>query len=130
MALNYPDLFIDLANTLLREAHANGGATLDPVGKGTPATGYMVGGLVPSLVLYNGSDYDSERLAGWIADNWTMGEYVGSWRDNDTGYIHIDIVTHVRDYDFAIRLGKSREEIAIWDVSNETEIRLANIGTV
>ena len=121
MALAYSSLFIDLAARLITDARRNGGATLDPITMSAPHSGYMVGGLVPSLVT---DAPKPSAVADWIADSWAMGEYVGSWLDPETGLMHFDISTHVRDRDLAIALGERRQEIAIFDLNTMSDIRL------
>lgn len=50
--------------------------------------------------------------------------YVGTWYDSDTDELYLDISTNVHDKKEAMRIGKERNEIAIWDVEAADEIRL------
>jgi hypothetical protein len=52
------------------------------------------------------------------------GQFVGWWRDNDTGRVYVDIVSIVEDREVAEDLGRRYGQIAIWDFKNQSEIRL------
>lgn len=74
----------------------------------TPSKGYWVGAGEYSL--------DDIELDGTAI--------FGVWRDNLTDTQYIDRVVYTEDLDYAIELGKSHEQLAIWDIANNKEIRL------
>lgn len=73
-----------------------------------PETGYWVGAGVYSL---DDIELDGTTIFGLWTDQWTNTQY-------------IDRVVYADDLDYAIELGKSHEELAIWDITNNKEIRL------
>lgn len=81
-----------------------------------PTDGYMIGGLVPSLI-----NPTASQIAEFVLSN--SAAYVGFWRDSD-GTVYIDAVTHTPSERFARRLSELRNEIAYWDVSNSQEVRI------
>jgi len=96
-----------------------------------PKSGYMVGGYVPSLVLAGPYEYRVYHTTdAWLTRNWHffsegLGEYfAGVWTDQETGKIYIDISRNIESLDEAIAVGLNFNEIAIWDVENNREIRL------
>ena len=124
MALAYSDLFTDIARRIVWETMANGGATLNPITGGEPASGYMVGGIAPSLTFAPGTIPGRmiSELIQYIATNWTHGSFVGGWQDPDTFEYHFDISDRIDDRDFAIELGNRRGEIAIYDLAGKDSV--------
>lgn len=88
--------------------------------------GYVVGGDVEGLKLPKDSRVigSVEAIAAWIDK--TRSPYVGSWVDYDT--IYVDGCDVVIDRDEAIALGKERNQIAIWDLANNEELRIKDVG--
>lgn len=89
-----------------------------------PEYGYYVGGRFPSFVVDSVEDIDRGELAWWVGSH--EADYYGVWRDVKTGKVYFDGVDHVSGLGHALRLAASREEIAIWDIKNGQEIRLAD----
>ena len=52
------------------------------------------------------------------------GQYVGVWTNPESGVTYYDRSVWVAELDNAIALGKSHEQLAIWDIANEKEIWL------
>ena len=52
------------------------------------------------------------------------GQYVGWWRDGDSGILYYDLVLIVYDEEEAIRMGEKRGEKAIYSFADSREIRL------
>jgi len=48
----------------------------------------------------------------------------GVWTDTESGKVYVDFVEHVIGREDAIKRAREREEIAIWDLFNEREIRV------
>jgi hypothetical protein len=64
-----------------------------------------------------------------IATTWEdleddSGVIFGVWTDTDTGQVYYDRVAFIEDLEYAIELGRTNEQIAIWDIANNKEIRL------
>ena len=51
--------------------------------------------------------------------------YIGTWRDND-GQVYVDPVVILPDRESALILGRAFGELAVWDFSTGTEVRLAD----
>lgn len=49
--------------------------------------------------------------------------YIGTWKDED-GSVHVDAVNWTADRSQAVLWGLERDELAIWDVAANAEIRL------
>ena len=106
----------------------NEGASLDADGA-EPVSGYMVarqGG----LVFDSTPDVSVEKIAARIKEHVDSmrfnpyADYFGIWRDNETGKVYFDISENVAMSEDAIRLAKVRGQKAIWDVSQNKEIRV------
>lgn len=87
-----------------------------------PSLGYLVGGRHPSLVFDSVNDIDRGELGWWIGKY--PSRYYGVWVDTEDGRIYFDTVTHMVTRTFAENLGRQRDEVAIWDIANNAEIRL------
>ena len=88
-----------------------------------PNKGYYVGGKFPSLVVESKDKVDRGELAWWIGNN--PAKWYGVWTDTETGKIYFDGVTHMVTRSAALWLARGRSEIAIWDIAEGAEIRLA-----
>lgn len=112
------------ANALVRLTLQDGGCTVNRGGVPVDtSTGYVVGGVVPTLV----TD-DFWKLVYWVDAN--PADYYGGWLDSETELAHYDVVSFVADLHDAIKLGTDRGEIAIWDCAANDEIRLADAGWI
>lgn len=101
-----------------------------------PISGFMVstvaGPVLPSLNFYPNEKEWTEGKALKTIHDFVVYElprvgpdtYFGSWLDTETGKVYVDISKNIQDIDEALNLGISRNEIAIWDVINNREIRL------
>lgn len=90
-----------------------------------PSDGYMV-----SVV--DGPTYQAEdpaplkEIMDFIKSNAVKDSYFGSWKDSATGKVYIDISANFEDKETALELAGIWNQIAIWDIKNNCEIRLAN----
>lgn len=66
--------------------------------------------------------FELNDVLSWL-DSEPAAEYVGAWHDVD-GTIYLDVVDVIDDLDTAVRIGRERGEIAIFDLATLTEIRL------
>lgn len=73
---------------------------------------------------YRAIDLNIQAIADWVRRVGSNDHYFGSWRDENTGKVYIDISECIYDLDEALALARSRNELAIWDVKNNCEIRL------
>lgn len=77
------------------------GGTFNLSGLPLPTDGYWVGG----------AEFGTTNYLGW-------------WRDSETGLVHLDGVNHFNTLAWAEKVGRDRGEIAIYDIANAREIRL------
>lgn len=111
-----------------------GGFSVTPKGD-IPSKGYMVS--MPGRSLILGDNELHGKAAQGIINDYARknadvlkmpGAHIGGWRDNDTGKTHLDVshnIPRVRD---AVKAGKARNQIAIWDVKRSREIRTGGSG--
>ncbi len=87
-----------------------------------PQTGYYVGGEAPSFIVDSLDNLDRGELGWWVGNN--SATYYGVWVDSASTErkVYIDAVTHMNTKAVAVLLGKSRGELAIWDIANMREI--------
>lgn len=72
--------------------------------------------------------FDRERVSSWVKE--VMGlpcavrhfDTIGSWIDNDI--LYLDVCIWISDKREAIGFGMDENQIAIWDIENNQEIRL------
>ena len=88
-----------------------------------PTDGYMVS--VVGGPTYQSSDpAPIKEIMAFIQSNAVKESYFGTWKDSETGKVYIDISANFEDKDIALELAGIWNEIAIWDVKNNCEIRL------
>lgn len=93
------------------------GGTFDVTGKIVPTEGYIVGGVVPSLINPRPAD-----VLAFIESAPT--DYVGYWEDSATGDLYIDAVDIFRTPEAAHRASLLRAEIAYFDMAKGAEVRV------
>ena len=117
-SLDYVATNLVIRSALLEES----GATVSRYGNGTPTDGYYVGGAIKTLVVDSRSVIDFPTVREFIGRADTP--YVGFWVDSETDKIHFDLVDWYRSERDALHLARVRGELAVWDIANETEVRL------
>lgn len=107
-----------------------GGFSATPRGR-TPENGYMVSAPGRSKIVPESqvtpqtiSDYANEHSDALRQS----GAHIGGWTDKETGLTHLDVSHKIGSRNRAISAGKSRNQIAIWDVSKGREIRTGGTG--
>lgn len=50
--------------------------------------------------------------------------YVGVWTDTDTQHVYLDHVEHIGSREHALKTARARNELAIWDIRNNQEVRV------
>lgn len=126
--MNYliPDHFTQLVNCVYSQA--NTGASVNIVTLGNaPKVGYMVG--LQNIAVYDNLSYVNPfflkaELIKFNEKNNSKRNYFGVWRDTSTKKIWFDVSEWYESESEAIKTGNERNEIAIWDLKNNVEIRL------
>lgn len=113
---------IGLAMNLLDSAVENGGGTFNSDGETFSGVGYVVGGKAPTLTLSATviGPASVQMVDAWLFNN--KSRFYGSWLDNGT--IYIDAVDIIDSLVQAEELGRSRGELAIYDMAAGEDIRL------
>lgn len=75
---------------------------------------------------------EGRKLIGEFIKNWEgeltePNKYVGAWLDD--GNYYLDVATVVMDRSKAIEMGKETDQIAIWDLGANAEVRLRKAGS-
>lgn len=107
------------------------GGTVSLTGDPVPGSGYFVGGMVSPLILDERGTLADEREAIGAFVQHLLGrvgaDYLGWWTDEETGKLWVDATSwHETEFE-AGRVGRQRREIAIYDVANQHELRLAYV---
>jgi hypothetical protein len=124
-------------DNLIFETRDKGGSTQSARGDKVPDSGYMVGGVVDSLMFdamlirdpgHFATAY--QMITRWIGQHFDMATraniFLGGWIDYEEGIAYIDLSEHFPE-DMrvpAIHMAIERDEIAIWDLGKGEEIRV------
>lgn len=123
-----------LVKTLITEALQNGGVTISLDGT-RPTTGYAVGGQAPGVTFPIEESFRSESEdspnAYQVTSNWIDRTtslvlpdfYVGSWLDQVSGQVWIDVVRVFEEFAPAKKEAIQRGELALFDLTTGKEIR-------
>lgn len=112
------------------------GLTVSPSFDSEPTDGYMVAVQghnreIPEEEFFDG-DRGTRALLSWIEDNRDAlsqpDAHVGLWHDTDNGEVVFDVSQRVDTLQEAERLGRERNQQAVWDVANGTEISTGGTG--
>ena len=95
----------------------------------TPTEGYMVGIPGPHAKTQTYAPnflnlVDQREAISRLAEKHAHKLYAGAWFDGENGTWYLDISECVPSESEALKLASSRGELAIWDVANQTEIRV------
>lgn len=127
-------------------ATEQGGSTFQPMagGKGIiqPKAGFVVAvdpadnhpGVIPADVAKDRTKLKA-AMAKWLdeaapAQAKNPDYHFGTWVDPDTGIVYFDIVEVMQDRAKAEAAGRDRNQIAIWDLANQAEIKTGGSGDV
>ena len=101
----------------------NGGITLNAkdLSNANLTSGYMVS-LKGYEVITTINDLTTNALLAHARIAHALGGYVGLWLDKDK--LYIDISIHKNNQAEAIKTGKFNNQIAIYDIENDKEIRV------
>lgn len=104
-----------LAETLM--SNRLGGYSVDIHGE-VPKDGYMVGGLVPALIVSE-EFITVDDIKGFIEFHWfrlhNANTYFGVWTYE--GNVYVDISRKIDQREEAMRQARNRNEIAVYDVA-------------
>lgn len=112
---------LDIANKLYAHAVYFGGITVDNNGK-TIKPGYCAGNNSTGLKFDSISQVNVHVLSAWIKKN--KYKKFGSWLDKKNGSVYFDVVNIYKTKKMAINRAKLLNEIAIYNLSNNKEIRV------
>lgn len=56
------------------------------------------------------------------------GAHLGGWTDQASGKTYLDVSHNIKTRDAAVKAGRARNQIAIWDVRRRREIRTGGDG--
>lgn len=94
------------------------GFTIDPVTLKTPESGYAV------AMLETQGSFGSDGLKKALEKAIENGDFLGGWLDTESGLFYYDWVKVIDDRAEAMKAGRENLQIAIFDLSTGTEIRL------
>lgn len=116
--------------TALERLRDNGGFTLDVQRVEWVTEGFAVS-VNPERTRTVKGEVDVLTLAQFVADNrdhlftniTDSRKVFGGWLDTETGITYLDVVTIVDSKEFALDLAVRHGELAIYDITNDQEIR-------
>lgn len=126
----------ELVKYMLIETEYTGGSTRNLAGYSI-AAGYAVGGQAKGLELTPINDHTGQTVESikawhttireWITRTPQLAEdgfYLGMWKDEISGNTWVDLTRVFADRADALAEGAQRGELAIYDLSSGTEIRI------
>jgi hypothetical protein len=115
---------------LLDALRANGGVSMRVVDGAIPTKGYAVAfgkgfsEIVPSANAEDVWNFVNVHSAKFFAER----HYLGLWENENETYL--DVVEVVDSVNEAVRLGRERDQIAVYDLENGVEIPTGGSGEV
>lgn len=107
-----------------------GGATLNPwtFDAADATSGYAVSPFPKREAQYPIAAFSGEELADYAQANSDIWDrepraMLGAWVDGRTMFLDCSVI--VESLDEALRIGKAAGQLAIWDIANKREIRIA-----
>lgn len=125
MLENSISLHLALANSLYTNTALNGGYSINKQFE-QPKTGYLVS-VLDGLVYENISSVNVHELSGFIKDNLnkcSLNAFFGGWKDQTTNKVYFDLSKNVSDLNEALQIAKEKNQLAIWDLNENKEIRV------
>lgn len=122
--------------TLIEETREKGGSTVSATDYLVPDHGYMVGGIVDSLIfdanLLSDSDHEElvrNMIGQWVDKHFNIAAdpstFLGGWIDKETGQMFVDLSEHFTNEHQALQVARTYGELAIWDIDKGEEIRVS-----
>jgi len=123
MRANEINLHLAIANNLFSNTAHFGGCSINRDFE-APKTGYLVS-VKDGLVFDNVSTINEHELSIFVKDNLSADNcYFGGWIDQQTRKVYFDLSANFKSMDKAIELAKQKNQIAIWDLNENKEIRV------
>lgn len=126
-----------VAQSIVERVRANGGLSVSMVDGSEPTGGFMVAkGGKQSAIVDADEFYDPVKgpaaMSSFLKENRELGEgsYLGLWHNQADGKVYFDVSENIMDRATAIRAGRDRDQISIWDVANLEEINTGGTGAV
>lgn len=119
-SFNIP-LHLSLANSLYTQTALNGGVSINADFQ-QPKAGYLVS-FKDGLIFDSISTVNVHELSGFIKEHLDMNLYFGGWIDQQTKKVYFDLSINVPDKQEAINLAIEKNQLAIWDLNENKEIR-------
>lgn len=119
------------------------GFTIHPHTGASPTSGFQVGvsgrtlkvnGQIPTLDQLSAMSEGelTDHFDQWLEQNAdafdNQNMHIGAWHEPGTQRIHFDLSEHVADRATAVRLGRQRNQVAIWDNANTEPINTGGTG--
>lgn len=120
-AFNIP-LHLQLANSIYTQTALSGGVSINADFE-QPKMGYLVSAF-DGLVFDSVSLVNVHELSAWIKQNIDSGFFFGGWIDKETGKVYFDLSANFQEVEKAIQIAKENNQIAIWDLNENKEIRV------
>lgn len=113
-----------------------GGFSIKPMNGRAPKSGFMVAAPGHTRIVRESdlSGPQGSRILTQFANEHAgalqqPGAHIGGWTDSKTGKTYLDISHNIPSKRQAVRAGKGRNQIAIWDVKHGREIKTGGDGT-
>lgn len=123
MRANEINLHLAIANNLFSNTAHFGGCSInrDFI---APSSGYLVS-IKDGLCFENISAINEHELSIFVKDNLSADNcFFGGWIDQQTRKVYFDLSANFQSMDKAIDLAKAKNQIAIWDLNENKEIRV------
>jgi hypothetical protein len=93
----------------------------------TPESGYAVSEYPELSLPFNGTVHSSDIQEYVIKNNSVLldpGNYLGGWRDPETGVAYLDVVHVFKGRNEALDAARACGELAVWDFAEAKSIRV------
>jgi hypothetical protein len=123
------------AHRIIRRTAENGGHSVSLTGGRSPATGYMVAQkegshIIPAKDFFgeHGHRILGDYVRAHHEDFSRRGAHLGSWHDQDSGNVFLDISHNIQDRQEAEKMAQEHNQISLWDLKNKREIPAGGTG--
>lgn len=109
----------------------NGGATVDVTGH-QPKEGYAVSPYKGVETKIKAADFNQSHVEKFMQEHNQLlskvDHYVGSWYNEGDGHIYLDVSVVKHDASAAVKIARSSNQLAIFNLGNFTEIKADEYG--
>lgn len=129
----------ELSDSILERVQANGGLSVSMIDGHEPNSGYMVakgsqfGDIADATDFFDptkGHKILSDYLIKHKSQLGSGKAYLGLWHNTEDGKVYLDLSENIQDRGRAVSLGRRRDQISIWDVTNFSEIETGGTGAI